>query len=147
MKYSRSQLKEVKKALREYKEKEDQENANEEAGEIEDDAPVSLIEARALARSLVTEEEAKEKNKSYNAEINLRREARERQEVTVDWQVNIGDAVVFNMNGENEFGIVVEKRSGTARNKKAAMRSGGIKVMSSAGQYWLSPVQVSKLEE
>ena len=34
-----------------------------------------------------------------------------------------------------------------ARNKKSALKSGGIKVMSSAGQYWVRPTAITKIED
>ena len=144
MKYSRSQLKEVKKALKAQKEK----DHLEQTPPIQaDESSVSLAEARAIARSMVTEEEQIEKSEAYNTKRAARQEARQLQEVTVDWQVAVGDAVMFDTAGDTQFGIVVDCRKGVARNKKSALRSGGIKVMSAGGQYWVKPTSVTKIED
>ena len=143
MKYSRSQLREVKKALREQNEifqLEEEEDSVEEK-------PVTLSEARAMARSMRTDAELQKKSDDIAAKRALRREVIETQEVVVDWKVNVGDAVMFEMNGDTQFGIIVEYRPGVAANKRNAMRSGGVKVMSSAGQYWVKPSSLTKIDE
>ena len=142
MKYSRTQLKAVKKALRDQNEQ-----IRSEEDSADESPSVSLAEARAIVKSMQTEEEAQKKSDDYHTKRNLRREVMKSQEVTVDWQVNVGDAVMFEMHGDTQFGIIVEYRPGVASNKRNAMRSGGVKVMSSAGQYWVKPSSLTKIDE
>lgn len=143
MKYSRSQLREVKRALKEQNEKE----ILETEGEDSEEQPVTLRQARAIARSMQTDDEVQKKSDDIAAKRALRREVLDSQEVVVDWKVSVGDAVMFEMNGDTQFGIIVEYRQGVAANKRNAMRAGGVKVMSSAGQYWVRPSSLTRIDE
>ena len=146
MKYSRSQLKAVKQALKAQIEKEMCETQEADSG-LEDDPSVSLKEAKHIARALETDDEAQQKAENYNKKRLLRSEARSTKEVIVDWKVNIGDAVMFEIHGKTEFGMVVEKREGRANSRNRAMSRSGVKVMSSAGQYWVKPSSLTKLDD
>ena len=144
MKYSRSQLKEIKRALREHNEKE-QENTD----KVEQpEEAVTLSEARKIVKSTTTEEETNRAQEAKNAKRRLKRSARKEKSVTFHWHYDVGDAVIIeDSSGESNFGIVLEKRTGTGTSQKEAYYNSGVKVMSSAGQYWVKPSNVLKLDE
>ena len=145
MKYSRSQLKHVKSALRELK---TEESETPPVDESETDAAVTLAQARAIARDSASEEERQLKLNAKQAKRDLYENVTKEREVTFNWQYSVGDAVMIDgYDGTTDFGIVIEMKTGTGTTEMAAYRSSGVRVMSSAGKYWVKPSSVTKLDD
>ena len=144
MKYSRSQLKQVKAALKDL-EAETHEDENEQEDAV---AAVSLREAKAIVRQEASDEEKQNKIDIAQAKRELYRNVMEEKLVTFDWQYSIGDAVMIEgRDGKTDFGIVIEMRTGAGKNQMMAYRRSGVKVMSSAGKYWVNPGAVVKIDD
>ena len=139
MKYSRKQLKDIKKALREHNEEHEEQDQEEEV--------VSLREARRIAKAK-SEEEGDVKIDKKSLKRTIRQNARKEKTVTFNWHYDVGDAVMIETgDGEPDFAIVLEKVTGTGSSQKEAIWKSGVKVLSSAGQYWVKPSKVTKIDD
>ena len=78
----------------------------------------------------------------------FKRQERQKAKVEISWNISVGDAVTFDRDGEECFGMVIEQNAdGKYRNAKEAKYRGYVLVMSSAGRHWMNPRTLAVIED
>ena len=142
MKISRTQLYEIKKAFKEYKDKNKEENTNNDSlknlSEVKKEYKLDDEDYAHRAR-LKNDKETKR---------NLKRKARRERNVGIQWNFEEGDVVEFKTSTGLEYGIVISKRDDQKfRTIHEAKKSGTILVLTPSGNVWFSPIKLTKIEE
>ena len=146
--FSKKQLKHVKQALKEQKSNEVLDEIEQQINE-EHDVVKSIKDVRAELRR-IAEEDGYDLKAVRKLERQAKKEARKiaaiEHPVLVSWNLNIGDAVECNVNGETHIGIIIDQKSdGQFFNFSQAKYRNGVMVMTSAGKMYLRPNQIVKI--
>jgi hypothetical protein len=147
-KLSRSQLKQVKQSLKEYKTNEALDDIEREINEMHE-VSSSIADVRVELANLARED-------GYDLKAIRRLEKRERKKarhaaalehpVLVSWNLNVGDAVECDMGGEKHIGIIIDQDSdGEFFNFSQAKYRSGIMVMTPVGKRYLRANQLVKI--
>ena len=132
MKFSRSQLKKVKKAFNETK----------------DDKTEELDAFVASKSSFSLSEEGYKIKATAKERRKIRKEARAEKSISIEWNLNPGDAVMFNANGNVVMGMIIKQdANGDYNSIRDAKYSTYVLVMTPGGNRWVLPQKLEKIED
>jgi len=141
-KLSYEQRQKIKEQIRE----EELQSEDEEEQSTMSRKQIKKLFAEELNDNCSSNKEIKKHNRAKKRAF--KRQEREKDKVEIEWNIDVGDAVIFKRAGEELYGMVIEQNAdGKYRNAREAKYRGWVLVMSSAGKHWMNPSDLAVIED